>query len=95
MLNKISDDSLEEVVGGVTRTVYNPGEENFANVRLDAGLDAQIVFTMDNGAKVETTGETQYADGIKWYQIELPGGGPNRYGWIAGTMLKKRKKHSR
>jgi hypothetical protein len=88
MMKKIDDASLEQVVGGATREVYNPGNVNYANVRLEPGLDGKICFVMDNGAQIETTGEIQKIDGIKWYQIELPGGGPNRYGWIAGTMLK-------
>ena len=54
-MKKINDQALENVVGGVTRTINNDAV-NYANIRDDAGLNAPVLTKMKNGTKVELTG---------------------------------------
>ena len=49
-MNKINDASLDNVVGGAKRVVYNdtPGYE-YANCRKAPGLNTEVFFTIPNG----------------------------------------------
>ena len=83
-MNKINVDALENVTGGVIRTVENDAV-NYANIRLAPGLDSKVLAKVKNGTKVNTTGRTFKADGYIWYEVTLLGGSDN--GWIAGSLI--------
>ncbi len=81
---KLTDESLENVVGGVKRIVDNPDDE-YANVRSGAGLDTEVLYQVYNGVSVYTTGNVIYRDGYDWYEIYAEGDAG--YGWIAGSLI--------
>ena len=85
-MNKIHDASLDTVVGGARRVVYNntPGYE-YANCRKAPGLNTEVFFKIPNGTEIETTGNVIHRDGYDWYEIRLAGA--YDYGWIAGSMI--------
>ena len=83
-LNKINEEALENVTGGVIRTVHNDAV-NYANVRHQPGLDSKVAAQLPNGTQVNTTGNTVKKDGYIWYEITLPGGSDNA--WIAGSLI--------
>ena len=83
MMNKMNDEMLENVVGGVKRIVNNKSA-NYANVRAEAGLNGKVMFKAPNGADVYTTGKTVKKDGYVWYEIAC-NEHPN--GWIAGSLI--------
>lgn len=83
MMNKIQDEMLENVVGGVKRIVDNKAA-GYANVRDAAGLGSKVMFKVPNGEEVYTTGKTITKDGYVWYEI-LCNEHPN--GWIAGSLI--------
>jgi len=83
-MKKINDQALENVVGGVTRTIKNDAV-NYANIRDDAGLNAPVLTTMKNGTKVELTGNGPIKkDGYLWYEIWI---NPGQRGWISGSLI--------
>ena len=81
---KLTDEALDQVVGGAKRYVSNSSAE-YANVREDPGLDSDVSYRVYNGTAVYTTGNTYTCDGYTWYEITLEGGGG--YGWIAGSLI--------
>ena len=83
-LNRINDESLENVVGGALRTVQNEAVD-YANVREQPGLSSKVFFTVNNGQQVETTGNKVMRDGYMWYEIRLAGA--YDYGWISGSLI--------
>ena len=83
-MNKVNDTALNEVVGGVRRTVHNDAV-GYANVRSGAGLNSKVLLKLDNGTVVETTGNKIQRDGYVWYEIYLAG--KYDYGWIAGSLI--------
>ena len=83
-MNRINEAALDEVIGGVTRTVHNDSL-SYANVRHEPGLNGAHATKLKNGTKVETTGETVKKDGYVWYKICLEGG--SDYAWIAGSLI--------
>lgn len=83
-LNKINEEALENVVGGVKRIVHNDAV-SYANIREKPGLDSRVFFTVDNGEAVYTTGNKITRDGYTWYEIHLAG--KYDYGWIAGSLI--------
>jgi len=80
----INDAALDNVTGGVTRTVKNTSV-NYANVREGAGLGSKVVGKINNGTKVKTTGKKIKKDGYVWYEITLANGSDNA--WIAGSLI--------
>jgi hypothetical protein len=80
----INDMALDNVTGGVTRTVRN-NSVKYANVREDAGLKSKVVGKLNNGTKVKTTGNKIRKDGYVWYEITLENGSDNA--WIAGSLI--------
>ena len=80
----INDAALDDVTGGVTRTVKNTAV-NYANVREGAGLKSKVVAKINNGTKVKTTGNKIKKDGYVWYEITLENGSDNA--WIAGSLI--------
>ena len=83
-MNKINDEALENVSGGVVRTVHNDAVD-YANVREQPGLNSQVYFTVKNGQEVHTTGNKVTRDGYTWYEIHLAG--KYQYGWISGSLI--------
>lgn len=83
MMNKVNEIALENVTGGRIRTIENP-DASYVNIRSQAGLQADVLFRMKNGQKVDTTGNKINRDGFNWYEIYLDGG---KYGWIAGHFI--------
>ena len=81
MMNKISDEALENVIGGTTRTVNTNTSQN-AVVRSGAGKAFEQIASLKNGTKVNATGEFIKADGRWWAEVDSP-----VYGWIAASIL--------
>ena len=86
----ITDEALEEVLGGEIVRVQN-AECGYANVRHEPGLNGRIAARIENGTKLNTTGETVDADGYTWYEVTLVKGPDNRpaseEAWIAGSLI--------
>ena len=85
MMNKVNDAALENAVGGATRTVKNTSAK-YANVRMQPGLNTEVLYKADNGTTVETTGNKITRDGYTWYEIIVPGARAG-YGWISGSLI--------
>ena len=83
-MDKINVDELQEVSGGVMRTVQND-VANYANVRRAPGIDARIIAKVYNGTKLRTTGLKVKKDGYVWYEVTLPDGSDK--GWVAGSLI--------
>ncbi|MBR3154905.1 MAG: SH3 domain-containing protein [Lachnospiraceae bacterium] len=84
-MDKINIDALEEVTGGVMRTVQNDAA-NYANVRRAPGIDAIIIAKVYNGTKLQTRATRTFKkDGYVWYEVTLPDGSDK--GWIAGSLI--------
>ena len=84
MSDKISRENLENVTGGVIRTVENDAV-NYANIRIAPGLNSKVLAKVNNGTKVNTTGRTVKLDGYVWYEVTLASG--SDCGWIAGSLI--------
>ena len=78
-MNKINEESLENVSGGARRTVHNDAV-GYALVRSGPGKSYGEEYRVYNGETVYTTGSVRYADGYDWY--ELTDGN-----WIAGSLI--------
>ena len=84
-MDKINIDALEEVTGGVMRTVQNDAA-NYANVRRAPGIDAKIIAKVYNGTKLQTRATRTFKkDGYVWYEVTLPDGSDKS--WIAGSLI--------
>jgi uncharacterized protein YgiM (DUF1202 family) len=84
-MDKINVDELQEVSGGVMRTVQND-VANYANVRRAPGIDARIIAKVYNGTKLQTSvTHTVKKDGYVWYEVTLPDGSDK--GWVAGSLI--------
>ena len=81
MMNKINDEMLENVVGGVTRTVNTNTTQNAA-VRCGAGKSFEQIASLKNGTEVNATGRFMKADGRNWAEVDAP-----VKGWIAASIL--------
>ncbi len=81
MMNKINDEMLENVVGGVTREINTNTEQNAA-IRSGAGKSFQQIASLKNGTKVNATGKFQKADGRNWAEIDSP-----VKGWVAASII--------
>ena len=84
MNEMINEMALEEVIGGVTRTVQNDAC-SYTNVREEPGFTGTVCFKANNGTRVVTTGETVKKDGYVWYEVTLLDGSDNA--WIAGSLI--------
>ena len=80
-MNKINDAALNDVVGGVRRTVDTGTDQNAA-VRCGAGKKYEQIASLKNGTKVNATGKFKEADGRSWAQIDAPVNG-----WIAASII--------
>ena len=84
-MDKLNIDALEEVSGGVMRTVQNDAAY-YANVRRAPGIDAIIIAKVYNGTKLQTRATRTFKkDGYVWYEVTLPDGSDK--GWIAGSLI--------
>ena len=84
-MDKLNIDALEDVSGGVMRTVQNDAA-NYANVRRAPGIDAKIIAKVYNGTKLQTNANHKVKkDGYIWYEVTLPDGSDK--GWVAGSLI--------
>ena len=83
-IKKISEEALENVVGGKRVVVHNDAV-NYANIRVTPGLNTEVLFTVKNGTELETTGNKISRDGYTWYEVYLAGA--YDYGWISGSLI--------
>ena len=81
MSDKIIDQDLENVSGGVYRVV-NTGDSRDAAIRVLPGLNTTIIGSLPNGTVANTTGRFVRADGRNWAEIDYP-----IKGWIKGSIL--------
>lgn len=81
MTKKLSDEALNQVVGGVERVV-NTGDDRNAAIRSIPGLDTEITALLPNGTIVNTTGQYMLADGRDWAEIDYP-----VKGWIKASII--------
>ena len=79
--NKISEEALEQVSGGVRRIVDTGTSQNAA-VREGAGKGFEQIASLENGTAVNATGKFKQADGRNWAQIDAPVNG-----WIAASII--------
>jgi len=79
--NKISEEALEQVSGGVRRIVDTGTSQNAA-VREGAGKGYEQIASLKNGTAVNATGKFKQADGRNWAQIDAPVNG-----WIAASII--------
>ena len=77
----ISDQLLENVSGGLKRTV-NAGDEKEVEIRNAPGFSSTVVGTVSNGTKTNATGKYVCADGCNWAEIDSP-----MSGWIKGSFV--------
>lgn len=77
----INDAALNDVFGGVRRTVDTGTDQNAA-VRCEAGKGYEQIASLKNGTKVNATGRFKEADGRSWAQIDSPVDG-----WVAASIL--------
>ncbi len=80
-MNKISDEALDNVVGGARRIVSNP-DASYANVRSGPGTNFSKEYALTNGAVVYTVDKvySEY-DGYYWSQLDDGN-------WVASHLLK-------
>ena len=83
-MNKINDQALENVVGGKIKIIRN-SDAGYANIRSAAGLGSRVLFTLNNGSRVDTTGNVIHRDGYDWCEIYLDN---DQYGWVAAHFFK-------
>ena len=79
--NKINEEALENVVGGVLRVV-NTGDSRNAAIRTAPGTANEQIASLKNGTQVNATGEFKKADGRNWAKIDAPVSG-----WIAASII--------
>ena len=80
-MNKINDEALDNVVGGVKRVVDTGTSQNAA-VRDGAGKGYEQIASLKNGTIVNATGKFKKADGRNWAEIDSPVDG-----WIAASII--------
>jgi hypothetical protein len=56
------------------------------NIRSEAGLDQNILFNADNGARFTVTDGPIQANGLTWWQVRDPDDA-SRFGWAAADYL--------
>ena len=80
-LNKINEKALENVTGGVQKTV-NTGDKRDAVIRVAPGMANAQITSLKNGTQVNATGEFATADGRNWAKIDYP-----VVGWVAASII--------
>ena len=79
-IKKLSEEALENVTGGVRRTVHNDAV-GYANLRESPNGD--VTGRVYNGESVYTTGAHKFKGDYEWYEVEYDGD----YYWIAGSLI--------
>ena len=79
-INKINDESLEEVSGGKRRMVKNTSV-GYANLRESP--NGKVVGRVYNGEYVNTTGAHKFRGEYDWYEVAYDGD----IFWIAGSLI--------
>ena len=79
--NIINDQELENVSGGISRSV-NTGDERNAAVRVAPGVNNAQIGSLPNGTIANATGRFMSADGRNWAEIDYP-----VHGWIKASIL--------
>ena len=77
----IDTEELENVSGGINRTV-NTGDERNAAVRVAPGESNTQIGSLPNGTLANATGRFATADGRNWAEIDYP-----VHGWIKASIL--------
>ena len=80
---KLSEKSLESVIGGVKR-IINTGTSQNAVIRSGPGQNFSQIESLSNGTIVLTTGEkvSNFEDGRNWCEIYEP-----VHGWVASSII--------
>ncbi len=77
---ELTDEELDQVVGGVRRTVYN-NEGSGVYVYSGPGLDTDdFIYKVVNGDTVYTTGYHEVKNGYDWYELDDGN-------WIQGNFI--------
>jgi uncharacterized protein YgiM (DUF1202 family) len=53
------------------------------NLRAAAGIESEVLATLDTGTEITVVSEPQVLDGIIWYEVNTASGS----GWVAGEFL--------
>ncbi len=79
----LKEDELQNVSGGVTRTVDTKQPVD-AVVRSGPGFEYPQIASLKSGTQVNTTGTVSMNsyDGKTWYEINYP-----FYGWMSAELL--------
>ena len=79
-MNEMTDEELDQVVGGARRTVSN-SESSFSFVYSGPNSDPNnLAYKVYNGETVYTTGKTNHVDGYNWYELDDGN-------WIQGNFI--------
>ena len=83
MMNKINEAVLENVTGGVTKTVNTNTTQNAA-VRSGPATSFEQIASLPNGTKVNFTGRVEFSrkDNRNFAEINSP-----VYGFIAASII--------
>ena len=69
-MNEMTDEELDQVVGGARRTVSN-SESSFSFVYSGPNSDPNnLAYKVYNGETVYTTGYHEEKNGYDWYELE-------------------------
>ena len=74
---ELTDEELEQVVGGAKRIVHNDQSDS---VYVYDSPNGESSYTLYNGVTVYTTGRVRYSDGYDWYQLDDGN-------WIQGNFI--------
>ncbi len=80
-MNKMNEKALENVTGGVQRTV-DTGDTRNAAIRVAPGEDKAQIASLKNGTMVNATGQFVRAGGRNWAEINYPVSG-----WIKASII--------
>ena len=84
----ITDEALENVIGGVIVTVQNDACD-YAYIRHEPSLNGIVAMKAKNGTRLNTVVseyiQPVYADGYMWYPVTLEKG--SDIAWIAGSLI--------
>ena len=83
-MNRMDDESLDNVVGGAIRTVHTGSNKNAA-LRNGPGTGFDQIDSLRNGTKVDTTGRRIYNEDDDRYFCEVRVNGQK--GWIAASII--------
>ena len=68
-MTELTDEELDQVVGGARRTVSN-NESSYSFVRSGPGVNYDTEYKVYNGDTVYTTGYHIVKGGYDWYELE-------------------------